>query len=424
MRLAENAARPMKSPIAAAQSLAAQLEQMQPLLEGLRSFVRLAIGLTPLKTSTSLRPVAIAAGADRLRRAGALPSGSLGSPHAHFLTPSRPRISSHPSKPFAHSGMARSLRSAEYVSGIVTQRAWKSVTGDRLIASLRAPRPLTSASYGPSPLSASPQTSHRLQTWLLSFSVARNVYSYASAAADSLLKPHSCHHTVSIPMSLEFGRRSIISSAAVPERLQGHFSQPPVFAASLARLRQLSFRRVASFTRIAGQIRRPTDADSSLNPGISRALFRAQGLQDVTRMFRASRVGPLRRAFSSSEAIRKASTNSIRTESSPRSNRYGHVSLRPLPQNSAPFDKPRKHAAGQSNALLGGAQPINISYAPEIIIHSAGGSDDARLKRSVMDILERHGRELYQVLARETLRRERVEFAHSHSAELRFSEAG
>jgi hypothetical protein len=54
--------------------------------------------------------------------------------------------------------------------------------------------------------------------------------------------------------------------------------------------------------------------------------------------------------------------------------------------------------------------PIVINYAPNVIIHSESGADNAALKRRVMEVLERHGRELHQVLAREIVRQQRTDF--------------
>jgi hypothetical protein len=54
--------------------------------------------------------------------------------------------------------------------------------------------------------------------------------------------------------------------------------------------------------------------------------------------------------------------------------------------------------------------PIVINYAPNVIIHSEDGTDAAALKRRVMEVLERHGRELHQVLAREIVRQQRRDF--------------
>jgi hypothetical protein len=54
--------------------------------------------------------------------------------------------------------------------------------------------------------------------------------------------------------------------------------------------------------------------------------------------------------------------------------------------------------------------PIVINYAPNVIIHSESGADNAALKRRVMEVLERHGRELHQVLAREIVRQQRRDF--------------
>ena len=54
--------------------------------------------------------------------------------------------------------------------------------------------------------------------------------------------------------------------------------------------------------------------------------------------------------------------------------------------------------------------PIVINYTPNVVIHSEHAADIATLKRRVMEILERHGRELHQVLAREIVRQQRTEF--------------
>jgi hypothetical protein len=54
--------------------------------------------------------------------------------------------------------------------------------------------------------------------------------------------------------------------------------------------------------------------------------------------------------------------------------------------------------------------PIVINYAPNVVIHSESGADTAALKRRVMEVLERHGRELHQVLAREIVRQQRRNF--------------
>jgi hypothetical protein len=54
--------------------------------------------------------------------------------------------------------------------------------------------------------------------------------------------------------------------------------------------------------------------------------------------------------------------------------------------------------------------PIVINYTPNVVIHSEHAADIATLRRRVMEILERHGRELHQVLAREIVRQQRTEF--------------
>jgi hypothetical protein len=45
-----------------------------------------------------------------------------------------------------------------------------------------------------------------------------------------------------------------------------------------------------------------------------------------------------------------------------------------------------------------------------VIIHYESGADTAALKRRVIEVLERHGRELHQVLAREIVRQQRRDF--------------
>lgn len=60
-----------------------------------------------------------------------------------------------------------------------------------------------------------------------------------------------------------------------------------------------------------------------------------------------------------------------------------------------------------------GLPPIAINYSPNVAIHAqedGDGNDDHGLARLVMDVLERHGRELHQVLQRELIRRQRTEF--------------
>lgn len=53
---------------------------------------------------------------------------------------------------------------------------------------------------------------------------------------------------------------------------------------------------------------------------------------------------------------------------------------------------------------------IVINYAPNVTIHSEEPGDTAALTRRVMEVLERHGRELHQVLAREMVRQQRQDF--------------
>lgn len=53
---------------------------------------------------------------------------------------------------------------------------------------------------------------------------------------------------------------------------------------------------------------------------------------------------------------------------------------------------------------------IVINYSPNVVIHSEDTADPAALRRRVMEVLERHGRELHQVLTREIVRQQRRDF--------------
>jgi hypothetical protein len=60
---------------------------------------------------------------------------------------------------------------------------------------------------------------------------------------------------------------------------------------------------------------------------------------------------------------------------------------------------------------------IVIDYSPNVVIHCGDAADAATLKRRVMEILERHGRELHQVLQREIVRQQRRDFQPRYSNE-------
>lgn len=62
---------------------------------------------------------------------------------------------------------------------------------------------------------------------------------------------------------------------------------------------------------------------------------------------------------------------------------------------------------------------IVVNYAPNVTIHSEGAADTAALKRGVLEILERHGRELHQTLTREVVRQQRRDFQPRYSHEQR-----
>jgi len=61
--------------------------------------------------------------------------------------------------------------------------------------------------------------------------------------------------------------------------------------------------------------------------------------------------------------------------------------------------------------------PIVIDYAPNVIIHAESAADTAALRRQVMEVLERHGRELHQVLQRKIVRQQRRDFQPRYSNE-------
>jgi hypothetical protein len=74
------------------------------------------------------------------------------------------------------------------------------------------------------------------------------------------------------------------------------------------------------------------------------------------------------------------------------------------------FANPPAAAAAASSAARSVRAPIVINYSPNVTIHAQDAGDDEALARRVMEVLERHGRELHQVLARDLVRRQRTEF--------------
>ena len=66
--------------------------------------------------------------------------------------------------------------------------------------------------------------------------------------------------------------------------------------------------------------------------------------------------------------------------------------------------------ADRLSATRGAQDAIVVNYAPNVIIQSEHATDAAALKGHVMEVLERHGRELHQVLAREIVRQQRRDF--------------
>lgn len=82
------------------------------------------------------------------------------------------------------------------------------------------------------------------------------------------------------------------------------------------------------------------------------------------------------------------------------------------PAFAAPFASTNDTAriAAPLSALRMAHNPIVINYAPNVVIHSEDASDAAALKHRVMEVLERHGRELHQTLQREIVRQQRRDF--------------
>ncbi len=78
-----------------------------------------------------------------------------------------------------------------------------------------------------------------------------------------------------------------------------------------------------------------------------------------------------------------------------------------------------RHSFG-AGTFAGNTQtaPIIINYAPDLVIHADGPADQADLRQRVLAILERHARELYEALARETVRRRRMQFGAAAGAGL------
>ena len=68
------------------------------------------------------------------------------------------------------------------------------------------------------------------------------------------------------------------------------------------------------------------------------------------------------------------------------------------------------HCGTRCRRLRGIQHAIVVNYAPNVVIHSEHAIDAAALKGHVMEVLERHGRELHQVLAREIVRQQRRDF--------------
>jgi hypothetical protein len=82
------------------------------------------------------------------------------------------------------------------------------------------------------------------------------------------------------------------------------------------------------------------------------------------------------------------------------------------PGFAAPFastNDPARTASPPSAARMA-RNPIVINYTPNVVIHSEDAADAAALKHRVMEVLERHGRELHQTSQRELVRQQRRDF--------------
>ena len=54
--------------------------------------------------------------------------------------------------------------------------------------------------------------------------------------------------------------------------------------------------------------------------------------------------------------------------------------------------------------------PVTINYSPAVTINAQETTDDEAIGRRVMEVLERHGRDLHRILERDLVRRQRTEF--------------
>ena len=86
-------------------------------------------------------------------------------------------------------------------------------------------------------------------------------------------------------------------------------------------------------------------------------------------------------------------------------------------RHAAHFDQRHSAHRGPLSATRTTQDAIVINYAPNVVIQSEDAADTAALKRRVMEILERHGRELHQVLTREIVRQQRRDFQPRYSHE-------
>lgn len=64
----------------------------------------------------------------------------------------------------------------------------------------------------------------------------------------------------------------------------------------------------------------------------------------------------------------------------------------------------------ESSGTRNTVPPLTVNYSPNVTIHTQDMTEDDSLNRRVMELLERHGRELHRILERDLVRRQRTEF--------------
>jgi hypothetical protein len=136
---------------------------------------------------------------------------------------------------------------------------------------------------------------------------------------------------------------------------------------------------------------------SAARPATARGIYRARAVEHTSAA--VVRPAPMLRAVRRAAAAAAFATPLMLTAGPARAFATPLISTNDTARIAAPL-----LARGMTQG------PIVINYAPSVVIHSEDAAESAALKRRVMEVLERHGRELHQVLAREIVRQQRREF--------------